>query len=129
MDKGILRIILIIGIIIGGYFYFKPSAKVSSNEDSGTYIEYPNLDKRITRTYTLNSNGSATVTFKSVIDFSNRTETDTKTEYGYWEKGNGYIKVVYDDNHAFLDLGERKVYHGYTYYRSRQGGCEFEKQN
>lgn len=104
-----------------------------SNSDSnnlcGTYVEYPNVDRRITRTYVLNSNGSATVTFKNVTDFSNRTETSSDTEYGYWEEGNGYIKVIYDDGdrNAYIDFADRKVYHGYKYYRSRQGGAEFKK--
>ena len=102
-----------------------------SNSLCGTYIEYPNVDRRITRTYVLNSDGSATVTFKHVTDFSNRTETDTHTDYGWWDKGDGYIRVVYDDAkyRAYLILGEKKVYHTLNSYHSRRGGCEFEKKN
>lgn len=41
MDKGILKIILIISIIIGGYFYFNPSPKVTLNptEDARTCMK------------------------------------------------------------------------------------------
>ena len=68
-----------------------------------------------------------------MTDFSNRTETETETYYGYWEKGSGYITVIYDNNgrthQSYLDLSEKKVYSGYRGYRSRKGGVEFKKTN
>lgn len=107
------------------------TSDISSDNLCGTYVSYPNEDRRITRTYVLNSNGSATVTFKSVWEVGNRTETDTDTDYGYWQRGNGYIEVIYEDDGYtdmdYLDLSEKKVYSGYQNYRSRYIGVEFVK--
>lgn len=121
--KSIFRLLAIVAVITLGIATFS-----CTSSPAGTYVEYPNTDRRITRTYVLNENGSATVTFNG-IDALNRISTDT--EYGYWENGNGYIKVVYDDGyyHAYIDLNENMVYHGLKYYRSRQGGTECKKIN
>lgn len=101
------------------------TSDISSNNLCGTYVSYPNEDRRITRTYVLNSNGSATVTF---VD-----DTYTDTDYGYWQRGNGYIEVIYEDDGYtdmdYLDLSEKKVYSGYQNYRSRYIGVEFVKSN
>lgn len=126
------RVLELLAMVVAFTFSITTSSCTSSPSPTGTYIEYPNQDKRITRTYVLNNNGSATVTFKGVTDFSNRTETETKTYYGYWEQGSGYIKVIYDDyrsKQCYLDLKEKKVYHGYKSYRSRTCGTEFTKIN
>lgn len=130
-----IAVVAIVFIVVKFYPTYESNSDTTSTSISnslcGTYIEYPNVDRRITRTYVLNSDGSATVTFKHVTDFSNRTETDTHTDYGWWDKGDGYIRVVYDDAKysAYLILGEKKVYNTLNSYHSRRGGCEFEKKN
>ena len=123
------RFLELLAMVVAFTFGITTSSCTSSPSPTGTYVEYPNLDRRITRTYVLNNNGSATVTFKGVTDFSDRTETESYTEYGYWQKGNGYVEVIYDDGDkdAYIDFADKKVYHGYKYYRSRQGGGDFEK--
>ena len=106
--------------------------RIEGNQDAETLRQYRQLfgmddsnneDRRITRTYVLNSNGSATVTF---VD-----NTYTDTDYGYWQQGNGYIEVIYKDGSYtdmdYLDLSEKKVYSGYQNYRSRYIGVEFVK--
>ncbi len=121
---------IVLGICAVFYFLTRTcssdSCSNTSNSYTGTYVEYITIDKSTTRTYVINRDGSATVTFKTV-GFKNQIETDT--EYGYWNKGDGYIEIIYDRGEAYIDLNERKIYHGYKYYRSRQGGGEFSKIN
>lgn len=123
--KSIFKLMAIVAVFMLGIATFS-----CTSSPAGTYVEYPNTDRRITRTYVLNENGSATVTFKGV-DVLNRVSTDT--EYGYWKYyGNsGYLNVVYDDgrNDAYFILSEGKVYHGRNSYLSRTCGVEFIKIN
>lgn len=125
------KLVCVILGICAVFYFLTPSCSSDSNSNSGnsvtgTYVEYISTDKSTTRTYVINSDGSATITFKTV-GFKNQIETNT--EYGYWNKGNGYIEVISDRHESYIDLNERMVYDGYKYYRSRQGGCKFTKTN
>ena len=99
---------------------------IENNHHWGTYVTYPCINKRCSRTFVLKQDGSATVTFKIVNEDN---QTSTETEYGYWNSYDGYIKVVYDDgdDHEYLDLNEKMSYSTYNSYRSRKNGLEYEK--
>lgn len=146
------KIITIICMVIAALFFLSRSCgndSSSSNTNSsayttntskspvGSYRDYHIInDKNSYWQYDINSDGTATVTIRTLGYVKNGKQSyENKTEHTYWEylEGNPKEDIRIKDrehiNWDYIDFSEMTLYHTYNDYRSKHGGRKITKIN
>lgn len=134
----ITTIICMVGLVL--FFLCRISFKndnSSSKSPVGSYRDYHIInDKNSYWQYDINSDGTATVTIRTLGYVKNGKQSyENKTEHTYWEylEGNPKEDIRIKDrkhiNWDYIDFSEMTLYHTYNDYRSKHGGRKITKIN